>query len=77
MKQAYDYFDAVVHDDISRVDDVQRDAEYSKRLLRSYARNLGSQASLEVIRRDIIGSGIGSFSQNTLYAYLDALKKYF
>lgn len=77
LKQAYDYLDAIIHDDISRVDDIQRDIEYSRRLLRSYARHVGSQASLEVIRQDVIGGQIDSFSQNTLYSYLWALKMIF
>lgn len=43
LKQARDYFDAVVNDDISRVDGVKRDPERTKRLMRSYARNVSTQ----------------------------------
>lgn len=77
LQQAYDYFDAIVNDDISRVDDVQRDSESAERLLKSYARNVGSQASLESMRQDVIGGRADTFSQNTLYSYLSALKKIF
>lgn len=77
LQQAYDYFDAIINDDISRVDEVQRDKEYAKRLLRSYAGNIGTQASLELIRLDAIGGQIDTFSQNTLYSYLSALRKIF
>lgn len=77
LQQAYDYFDAIINDDISRVDQVQKDKEYAKRLLRSYARNVGTQASLELIRQDVIGGQIDTFSQNTLYSYLSALRKIF
>lgn len=48
--QAIDYHDAVVSTDISRVDMVKRDKEKSKRLIKSYARHVGKQNSLETIR---------------------------
>lgn len=75
--QAIDYFDAVVSNDISRVDSVKRDKEKAKRLLRSYARQVGSQSALETIRQDILSNQIDTFDQVTLYSYLDALKKIF
>ena len=50
LKQAFDYYDAVVNDDISRVDRVKRDSERTKRILKSYARNVAKQAYLETIR---------------------------
>lgn len=78
LRQAIDYVDAVVSDDIRRVDGTARDAERTKRLLRSYARNIASQASLETIRQDVIANDTEeSFSEVTLYDYLDALKKIF
>ena len=46
-----------------------------KKLLRSYARNTGSQVSLETIRKDIIYGNSETFDNNTLYDYLDALNK--
>ena len=54
LKQAFDYFDALVNDDISIVDDVKRDPERTKRLMRSYGRNIATQAALETIREDVI-----------------------
>ncbi len=42
LEQAYDYLDAVVRSDISRVDGVNRDQERARRLMRSYARHQGS-----------------------------------
>ena len=75
--QAIDYFDSVVKNDISRVDSVKRDVEKAKRLLRSYARHVGSQAPLETIRADILANQADTFDQTTLYSYIDALKKIF
>jgi predicted AAA+ superfamily ATPase len=45
--------------------------------MRSYARNVATQCSLETIRNDIIENDIDTFDQNTLYLYLDALRKIF
>ena len=75
--QAIDYFDSVVKNDISRVDSVKRDVEKAKSLLRSYARHVGSQASLETIRKDMLANQADTFDQVTLYSYINALKKIF
>ena len=75
--QSIDYFDAVVSTDISRVDSVKRDKEKAKRLLKSYARHVGTQSSLETIRQDMLGNQSDTFDQGTLYSYLDALRKIF
>ncbi len=77
LRQAFDYFDAIVNDDINRVDEVKKDSERTKRLLKSYARNVSSQASLDAVREDIIANDIESFSKSTLYSYIDSLKKIF
>lgn len=75
--QAIDYFDAVVSNDISRVDSIKRDKEKAKRLLKSYARHVGTQSSLETIRQDMLANQSDTFDQVTLYSYLDALRKIF
>ena len=75
--QAIDYFDAVVSNDISRVDSIKRDKERAKRLLKSYARHVGTQSSLETVRQDMLVNQSDTFDQGTLYSYLDALRKIF
>ncbi|MDU2293339.1 MAG: DUF4143 domain-containing protein [Peptococcus niger] len=75
--QAVDYFDALVSTDISRVDSIKRDKERAKRLLKSYARHVGTQSSLETIRKDMLANQSDTFDQVTLYSYLDALRKIF
>ena len=77
LQQALDYYDAVVNSDISRVDGKERNPERAKLLMRSYSRNIGSQAKFEEIRQDILGNDVDSFSIDTLYDYLNALKKIF
>lgn len=75
--QAVDYFDALVSTDISRVDSIKRDKERAKRLLKSYARHVGTQSSLETIRKDMLANQSDTFDQVTFYSYLDALRKIF
>lgn len=75
--QAIDYFGALVSTDISRVDSTKRDKEKAKRLLKSYARHVGTQSSLETIRQDMLVNQSDTFDQVTLYSYLDALRKIF
>lgn len=75
--QAIDYYDAVISTDISRVDSIKRDKEKAKRLLKSYARHVGTQSSLETIRQDMLSNQSDTFDQITLYSYLDALRKIF
>lgn len=77
LDQAYDYYDAIVNSDISRVDNVSRNPERAKNLMRSYARNIGSQASNETLRNDMINNDVFSLDTDTVYSYLNALKKIF
>ncbi len=77
LQQAIDYYEAVVSDDISRVDGKKRYIPRTQRLLRSYARNIASQATLETIRRDVLMNDADTFDNNTLYSYLEALRKIF
>ena len=45
--------------------------------MRSYARNIGSQASNETLRNDMINNDVFSLDTDTVYSYLNALKKIF
>lgn len=77
LDQAYDYYDAIVKADISRVDGVRRDAERVKRLMRSYARNQGAQVSNEALKADMEFNDTGTLDTNTVVSYVNALKKIF
>lgn len=77
LQQAIDYYDAVVNMDIGRVDNVDRNPERAKRLLRSYARAVGSQMSLSSIMADIATNEADTISDNTLSSYIGALKRIF
>lgn len=77
LDQAFDYYDAVVNSDISRVDGVNRDATRVRHLMRSYARNIGTQASIMTLKNDIINNDSYSLDNDTVLSYINALKKIF
>ena len=77
LEQAFDYYDAVVESDISKVDSVKRNPERVKRLMRAYARNIGTQASNETIRNDMLNNDSSTLDTDTVLSYISALKKIF
>ena len=77
LDSAFDYYDAIINSDISRVDGVNRNPERVKNLMRSYARNIGSQASIETIKNDMINNDSFALDTDTISSYINALKKIF
>jgi uncharacterized protein len=75
LDQAIDYYDSVVNYDIHRVDKVNRSAERTKLLLRSYARNIAQQVSVATIRKDMLANEASTLDENTVIDYIKALKK--
>lgn len=77
LRQASNYVDAVAESDISRVDGVSRDADFARRLMRSYARHQGGQVPVRTIYEDLLSNQSGSMSEDTIASYIMALKKIF
>lgn len=77
LERAFDYYDAIVNEDITRADGVNRSSERTKLLMRSYARSQGSQTSIDAIRKDMIANDTSSLDAKTVQSYIDALKKIF
>ncbi|MCD8048750.1 MAG: DUF4143 domain-containing protein [Clostridia bacterium] len=77
LDQAMDYYDAVVRSDINRADNIQKNPERVKRLMRSYARNQGAQVPNTVIAQDIASNDETPVSEETVASYLSALRKIF
>ena len=77
LRQAYDYYDAVVKTDISRVDEISRNSDRTKLLLRSYARSQGGQVSIGAIRQDMMENDDETLADKTVQSYIGALKKIF
>jgi len=77
LQQAFDYYDGVVKSDINRADGNNKNEERVKRIMRSFARNQGSQAANTVIASDILSNDSASINEDTVHTYIDALKKIF
>ncbi|MCL1887245.1 MAG: DUF4143 domain-containing protein [Betaproteobacteria bacterium] len=76
LRQVYDYVDAVINLDVSRVDDIQKSPVRVRALMRSLARNVSTTASIATIRGDIAADE-ENISENTIAAYLNALRRIF
>ncbi len=77
LDQAFDYYDGVIHSDINRVDNVNRDTERVKRLMRSYSRYQGSQVSFAEIGKDMKSNDADTLDDNTIYSYINVLRQIF
>jgi hypothetical protein len=77
LDQAIDYFDAIVHTDISRIDNIKRDVNRTKRLMRSYARFQGCPAPINSIRKDMLVNDVDTLDSDTVSSYIQALKQIF
>ena len=77
LLMARDYVNSVCREDISRVDNVQRDERVARLLLRSYARNISTLAKNTSLLADIVSSEEISISMPTFDDYVAALTKLF
>ncbi|MEI7502593.1 MAG: DUF4143 domain-containing protein [Paludibacter sp.] len=76
LRMARDYVEAVINYDVSRVDNVEKNPERVRMLLRSLARNVATMASIETIKNDIEATD-ASISDKTISSYLNALRRIF
>ena len=72
---AEDYVNNVAEVDISRIDGVNRDPKLAAALLKSYARNISTLATISTIRKDVLS--VQDVSMPTVNSYLEALRKLF
>lgn len=77
LKQAYDYYDAVVESDISFADGVTRDPQRVKLLMCSYSRFIASDGTVANIKKDMSSNDSDSLDEKTIYSYVNALKRIF
>ena len=77
LDQAFDYIEAVIHSDINRADNIQKNPDKVRRLMRSYARNQGTQIANTELAKDIQGNDETSLNEETIATYINALKKIF
>lgn len=77
LEQAFDYYDAVTKEDVTKVDGVKRASERVQRLMRAYARHQGTQASLATLKEDLKNNDTITLDDDTISSYLGALRKIF
>lgn len=77
LLQAKEYVKSTAESDISRVDGVERNPERALNIMRSYARNIGSQASVGTIANDISGNEGVKIGEKTIASYINALRQTF
>ncbi|MGV8114970.1 MAG: ATP-binding protein [Lentimicrobium sp.] len=76
LRMAVDYVEAVINYDVSRVDNVEKNPERVRMLLRSLARNIATTASYQTIRGDMEATDI-TISDKTIGSYINALRRIF
>lgn len=77
LRQVINYYEAIVRTDISRVDNIEKDEERTRRIMRSLARYQGQQVSVQNILDDIKSNDSTELSDKTVYSYINALKNIF
>jgi len=76
LRMARDYVEAVINQDISRIDNVEKNPERVRLLLRSLARNIATIANYQTIKDDLETTDI-SISDKTIAVYINALRRIF
>ncbi|MGM9813767.1 MAG: ATP-binding protein [Candidatus Enteromonas sp.] len=70
---AQDYLQQICKKDASSIDGVQRNSDWVKAILKSYARNTGTLAKKNTIQQDVFSNF--KFSDQTFDEYVDALRE--
>ena len=70
-----DYYKQIYTKDISAIDGVQRNSEWARTLLQSYARNMATCAKKSTIYSDV--KAVHEVSDNTLASYISILERLF
>ena len=77
LRQAYDYYDSIVESDISSADNVSKNPQRVKLFMRSYSRFIAADIKITNIRADMIVNDVDTLSEDTIYSYINALKRIF
>lgn len=72
-----EYLNAVIDDDVYRIDGIKRDTAKMRRLLRSLARKESTTATNKTLIRDIKSIDDEDIDDNTVSSYLDIFKRLF
>lgn len=75
LEQAFDYFEAIIRSDINRTDNRLKNPECVKRLMKSLARNQGTQIPNTLLKEDIISNESNNINEDSIASYIYALHK--
>jgi predicted AAA+ superfamily ATPase len=76
LRMPVDYVESIINQDVSRVDDVEKNPNKVRLLMRSLARNIATMASFQTILNDVEATET-SISDKTLASYYNALRRIF
>lgn len=76
LRMALDYVEAVINYDVSQVDNIEKNPDRVRLLLRSLARNITTSATYQTISADMEATDL-TISDKTISAYLNALRRIF
>jgi predicted AAA+ superfamily ATPase len=76
LKNAFDYTEAVINYDVSEVDQVEKNPERVRLLMRSLARNIATIANYQTIKEDMEAND-AVISDKSISSYINALKRIF
>lgn len=76
LEKAKDHFEAIVNTEIKRADNVKKNEQRVRNLMRAYAEHQGSQVPNTFLAKEISQEG-HSISEDTVTSYLNALRKIF
>lgn len=78
FRHAIDYVEAIINQDISQVDGIQKNPARVRALMRSLSRNLSTLATIKTLYEDIEQGDAGDIlSDKTISLYLSALERIF
>jgi len=76
LRMSVDYIEAVINQDVSQVDGVEKNPNRVRLLLRSLARNIATMASIQTILNDVEATET-AISDKTVSSYYNALRRIF
>lgn len=74
---AKEYVKSLIHEDVKKIDGIERNPEKMQNVLRALARNIGAQVSNSTLESDVKNSFSNDISRPTLNDYLNTLEKLF
>lgn len=77
LEQPFDYIDAIVKTDASKVDGIVKNKERLRKFLRAYSRNVSTQVTLTSLKEDMKVNDVDSLNEDTISLYINAFKKLF